>query len=307
MTERPEPFSGVLAAALTPLDANFIPDDTMMAVHCRWLLDHGCNGLAILGTTGEANSFCLKERIRIIESLIENGIPAHTLMPGTGSCALTDAVILTELAVKAGAGGVLMLPPFYYKDPSDDGLYAYYSEIIQQVGDERLRVYLYHFPQMSAIPISFGLIERLLKDYPLTVVGMKDSSGDLDNMAGAAKAFPGFAVLSGHDNLLLPLLHAGGTGCITACANVGSELAAAVYKGFKDGDDVHAVNQVLVALRKTVSRFPLSAALKQLMARHTSNDAWLNIRPPLVKLIKAQTQDLYNGFDALGHQIAPTA
>ena len=306
MTERPEPFSGVLAAALTPLGANFIPDDTMMAVHCRWLLDHGCNGLAILGTTGEANSFCLKERIRIIESLIENGIPAHTLMPGTGSCALTDAVTLTELAVKAGAGGVLMLPPFYYKDPSDDGLFAYYSEIIQQIGDERLRVYLYHFPQMSVIPISYSLIERLLKDYPLTVVGMKDSSGDLDNMASAAKEFPGFAVLSGQDNLLLPLLQAGGTGCITACANVGSELAAAVYKGFKDGDDVHAVNQVLVALRKTVSRFPLSAALKQLMARHTGIDAWLNIRPPLVKLIKAQTQDLYNGFDALGHQIAPT-
>ncbi len=307
MTDQNELFSGVLAAALTPIDADLVPDDAMMAAHCRWLLDHGCDGLAILGTTGEANSFSLRERIRIIESLVEAGIPAPTLMPGTGSCALSDAAVLAEVAVKAGSGGVLMLPPFYYKNPSDDGLFAYYSEVIQRVGDDRLRIYLYHFPQMSATPISYRLIERLLNDYPGTVVGMKDSSGDLDNMTGAVREFPGFVVLSGADDLLVPLLEAGGHGCITACANVGSELAAAAYRGFTNGDDVSALHDKLVGLRETVSRFPLSAALKQLMARHTGNEAWLNIRPPLVNLSESQTAELYAGFDGLGYELAPAA
>lgn len=307
MTDAPANFTGVLAAALTPQNADLSPNHSMMASHCRWLLENGCDGLAILGTTGEANSFGLKERIGIIESLIEAGIPAHALMPGTGCCAVTDAVSLTRAAVNAGAGGVLMLPPFYYKNASDAGLYAYFSEVIQQVGDTNLKIYLYHFPQMSATPISYDLIEMLRKDYLDTVVGMKDSSGDLDNMVGAARKFPGFTVLSGADDLLLPVLQGGGAGCITACANVGSKLAAEVYAGFQAGEDVTAVNAILTELRVKVSGFPLSAALKQLMARHNGDESWLNIRPPLVKLSEAQVQELYAAFDGLDYQMAVAA
>jgi len=307
VTDAPANFTGVLAAALTPQNADLSPNQDLMASHCQWLLDNGCDGLAILGTTGEANSFGLKERIGIIESLVEAGIPAQTLMPGTGCCAVSDAVSLTRAAVNAGAGGVLMLPPFYYKNPTDAGLYAYFSEVIQRVGDSRLKIYLYHFPQMSATPISYDLIEMLRKDYPDTVVGMKDSSGDLDNMVGAAKTFPGFTVLSGADDLLLPVLQGGGAGCITACANVGSRLAADVYAGFQAGDDVSAVNGTLTELRIQVSRFPLSAALKQLMARHSGDESWLNIRPPLAKLSDQQVQELYGAFDGLDYQMAVAA
>ena len=296
-------FTGVLAAALTPQTADFIPDEKLMSKHCNWLLDNGCDGLAILGTTGEANSFCLKERIRVIEGLVEAGVPGEKLMPGTGSCALTDAVSLTKVAVNVGARGVLMLPPFYYKNPSDDGLFAYYSEVIQRVGDSRLRVYLYHFPQMSATPISYNLIEMLLKAYPDTVVGMKDSSGVLDNMVGAAKNFPGFCVLSGADDYLLPLLEQGGGGCITACSNVSSPLASAIYQGFQAGEDVSSVHETLVKVRIAVSQSPYPAALKALMARHSGNDSWLNLRPPLQNLNGEQTDALFSAFDAIDYQM----
>ena len=196
-----------------------------------------------------------------------------------------------------------MLPPFYYKNPSDEGLFAAYSEIIQKVGDDRLRIFLYHFPQMSGVPITFPLIEMLLKEYPETVIGMKDSSGDFDNMSGAAREFPGFAVFSGSDEFLLPLIEAGGAGCITACANVASVLAAEVYGGWLKGGDIQAVNEKLCAVRRVVCQFPLSTALKTLMARHSGNDAWLNIRPPLMPMNDADKEKLFRDFDAIGFQL----
>jgi len=297
-------FTGVLAAALTPLNADLTVDAATMTLHSKWLLANGCDGLAILGTTGEANSLDVSERIRIIEGLVEDGIPGGKLMPGTGSCALPDAVTLTRVAVDAGARGVLMLPPFYYKNPSDEGLFAYFSEVIQQVGDDRLKIYLYHFPQMSATPISYNLIEMLLKAYPDTVVGMKDSSGDIGNMTGAAKSFPGFCVLAGADDCLLPLLEAGGGGCITACCNVASPLAADVYAGFHNGTDVSEVNATLTKVRQEVSKFPGPPALKALMARHTGNDDWLNIRPPLMNLSDEQSSALFAAYDGIGTKMA---
>ncbi len=296
-------FSGVYAAALTPLTDDLDPDIGLMAAHCRWLLDNGCDGLAILGTTGEANSFGLKERIGILDGLAEAGIPGERLVPGTGACALPDAIALTRVAIDNGAAGVLMLPPFYYKNPSDDGLFAAYSEVIQKIGDDRLRICLYHFPQMSGVPIPYSLIERLLKEYPGTVVGMKDSSGDADNMIGAAKNFPGFAVFAGSDELLLPLIEAGGAGCITACANVGSRLAAEVYGGWVRGEDVGAADKTLTAVRNTIMKFPLSTALKTLMARHSGNEGWLNIRPPLMRMNDADRDILFEAFDAIGFEV----
>ncbi|MFQ5766018.1 MAG: dihydrodipicolinate synthase family protein [Rhodospirillales bacterium] len=296
-------LDGVFAAVLTPLTAAGAPDPDLMAAHCRWLLANGCDGLGVLGTTGEANSFGLKERIGILDGLAEAGIPGEKLMPGTGSCAIPDAVALTRVALGHGAAGVLMLPPFYYKNVSDDGLFAAYSEVIQQVGDDALRICLYHFPQMSGVPITYPLIERLFKEYPGTVVGMKDSSGDIDNMSGAAKNFPGFAVFSGSDELLLPLLEAGGAGCITACANVASVLAAEVYAGWLKGNDISAANEKLVAVRQTIYQFPLPPALKTLMARHSGDEGWLNVRPPLMRLGDADKEKLFQGFDVIGFEL----
>tara|TARA_E500000331_G_scaffold357568_1_gene419759 strand:+ start:242 stop:1165 length:924 start_codon:yes stop_codon:yes gene_type:complete len=307
VTLKEDRFTGVLPAALTPLKDDLTPDDALMAKHCRWLLDNGATGLAILGTTGEANSLSLKERIRIIDSLVEAGIPGSALMPGTGGCSITDCVELTRVAVNAGAGGVLMLPPFYYKNPSDEGLYAFFSEVIQRVADSRLQIYLYHFPQMSATPINFNLIEMLVRVYPDTITGMKDSSGVIDNMTGAARNFPEFHVLSGADDLLLPLLKEGGAGAITACANVCVSTLSEIYMGFQNGKDVSNLHSQVAAIRKTIAKFPLSAALKQLVSRHTNNDQWLRLRPPLALLSDAEVKQLYAEFDSIGYDLPEAA
>ncbi|MCH7487879.1 MAG: dihydrodipicolinate synthase family protein [Proteobacteria bacterium] len=305
MTKSPKLASGVFAAALTPLTADLSPDVARLAGHCRWLLDHGCDGLAVLGTTGEANSFSVDERLAILEGLAEAGIPGRALMPGTGCCAVPDTVRLTRRAVELGAAGVLVLPPFYYKNVSDDGLFAAYSEVIERVGDTRLKVYLYHFPQMSAVPIGYGLIERLLDRYPDTVAGMKDSSGDLDNMTGAARAFPGFAVFSGSEELFLPLLRAGGAGCITAVNNVASPLAARVYAGWREGNDIEADNGLLVAVRQAIVRYPLSAALKEIMARLTGDGDWRRVRPPLRPMEDGDAEALAGALDDIGYTPPP--
>jgi len=229
-------LSGVFAAVLTRLGADGVPDPSATARHCRWLLEHGCNGLSVLGTTGEANSFSVDERLALLDGLAEAGIPGDTLMPGVGYCALPDTITLARRAVEHGAGSVLMLPPFYYKNVGDDGLFAAFSEVIEAVGDTRLRVYLYHFPQMSGVPLPASLIERLLARYPGTVAGMKDSSGELDNMVTVVKAFPGFGVFSGSDELFWPLLQAGGAGCITAVSNIAAPLAHKVWTAHGRGD-----------------------------------------------------------------------
>jgi 4-hydroxy-tetrahydrodipicolinate synthase len=294
---------GVFAAVLTPLQDGLSPDHRAFARHCRWLLANGCDGLAVLGTTGEANSFSLAERLRMLEGLIEAGIPGRALLPGTGCCALAETIELSRRAVRLGAQGVVMLPPFYYKNVTDDGLFAAYSEVIEKVGDDALKVYLYHFPRMSGVPISLALIERLLARYPATVAGIKDSSGDIGNMTACLRAFPGFAVFSGADDLLLPLLEAGGAGCITAVCNVASRLAAKVYSGWRNAT-INETNAQLVALRGIFTAYPLIAALKEVMARHGGQREWRNIRPPLAALGKAQAQALLKAVEATGFSLS---
>jgi len=298
---------GVFAAALTPLNPDLSINRAALVGHCRWLLENGCDGLAVLGTTGEANSFSVEERIDVLDTVIAGGVPADTLIPGTGCCSIPDTVALTRHAVESGAAGVLMLPPFYYKGVSDDGLFAAYSEVIDRVGDDRLRVYLYHFPQMSATPISYDLIERLLTRYPGVIAGMKDSSGDYANMAGAAKRFPGFGVLSGSDEFLSPLLRDGGVGCITAVANIAGNLAADVYAAWRsnDGTAMDAAQQKLNAVREAACAYPLSAGLKDIMAGHTGDKSWRTVRPPLVALDAAQSAGLAARLEATGHILPP--
>jgi 4-hydroxy-tetrahydrodipicolinate synthase len=297
-------LSGVFAAALTRQNADGSPDLDGMARHCRWLLANGCDGLAILGTTGEANSFSVAERIAIMESLVEAGIPASVMMPGTGCCAIPDTVTLTKRAVELGAAGVLALPPFYYKGVSDDGLVAAFSDVIERVGDDRLRLYVYHFPQMAGVPIPLGVIEELLKRYPNTVAGMKDSSGDFDNMAGAAKAFPGFEVFSGADDHFLPLLKAGGVGCITACCNIASALLGKLYATWRE-PGAQALHEQATAVRKVCASYPLVPVLKETMARHTGDDGWRAMRAPVMALSDADAQESADKLAATGLVVSP--
>ena len=295
----PNSLNGVFAAVLTPLRADTAPDHAAMAAHCRWLLDHGCDGLAVLGTTGEANSFTVGERIAILEALVRSGIPPGVLMPGTGCCALADTALLCRAAVDLGAPGVLVLPPFYYKNVTDDGLFAAFAGIVEQVGDARLRIYLYHFPQMSGVAIGPALIARLLKEYPGSFAGMKDSSGDLGNMIRNIHAFPGFAVFSGSDEFLLPVLRAGGAGCITAVANVAAFLAAEVLAAFRRGDEkaAEAAQEKLSRVRGLIAAYPLAAALKDIMATHTGEEGWRKLRPPLVPLAPPEAAALRSALE----------
>ncbi|UWU73672.1 dihydrodipicolinate synthase family protein [Bradyrhizobium huanghuaihaiense] len=286
---------GVFSAALTPLDAELAPDHAHFVAHCRYLLGEGCDGIALLGTTGEANSFSAAERMALLEAAIAAGIAPQRLLPGTGVAALTETIALTRHALSVGVDTVVMLPPFYYKGVSDDGIYASYSEVVQRIGDARLKVVLYHIPQMSAQPISHALIERLRKTYPAIFTGIKDSSGDFANMTAMVERFPGFSVLVGADPLLLPLLREGGAGCITATSNLIARDLAYVYKHFRDSDDdaaLKAAQARIVKARELVSRFPQMASLKAIVAERTGHAGWQRLRPPLESLPPAQAKEL---------------
>ena len=296
------PFSGVLVPALTPFDADLNPDVDKFVAFCKWLLAEGANGLAVFGTTSEANSLSLAERKMLLEALIDAGVSPARLMPGTGMASFPEAVELSAHAVSLGCRGVLMLPPFYYKKPSDDGLFGSYSEVIQRVGDARLRIYLYHFPAMSAVPLGLGLVGRLVKAYPDTVVGLKDSSGDWDNTAGLIREFPGFAVFPGSETYLLDGLRAGGAGCISATANVNVRAIRAVIDAYPNAR-AEDLGEAVVRVRKAIEQYPTVAALKNLLANGRDDESWKIVRPPLVALTDADAARLRAaavdaGFDA---------
>jgi 4-hydroxy-tetrahydrodipicolinate synthase len=290
-----ELVKGVHCAIATPLTADCSPDLVRLLTHARNLLERGCTGLAPLGTTGEANSFSIAERRSILESLVSAGISPQKLMPGTGLAAIPDTVELTKHALSLGVTGVVMLPPFYYKQPSDEGLYAAYASIIEKVADPSLRIVLYHFPAMSAVPLSLKLIGKLRAAYPETIAGIKDSGGDLANMISMVKLFPGFTVYSGADPLMKPLLEAGGSGCITAAANIIAPELAAVFSG---KGDVDAAQRRISHVRAAVAKFGQIPAIKALVARRYNDPDWKRVRPPLVQLTEDQSAELYRLIDS---------
>src|SRR4030088_2430374 len=235
----PKRLSGVLAPVITPFKRDLSPDRERYVHHCKWLLANGCRGLAVFGTNRGANSLSGGERMVLLETLVQEGVPATALMPGTGCCALTDSVRLTAHAVALGCGGVLMLPPFYYKSVSDDGLFRTFAETIERVGDRRLRIYLYHIPPVSQVAITLPLIERLLKAYPGIVAGAKDSSGDWNNTKAYLDNFAkqGFDVFPGSETFLLQGMRAGGVGCISATANVNPGAIARLFATWQAAGD----------------------------------------------------------------------
>ena len=300
-------YGGVNAAVLTAMRPDLSIDLDLMAAHCRWLLANGCNGLGVLGTTGEANSLGVSERLALMEGLVERGIPAARLLPGCGLPAIPDTVLMARRAGELGARGVLVLPPFFYKNPSEDGLFAYYSEVAQRVAGA-VQLYFYHFPAQSAVPITLPLIERLLHACPGAFRGIKDSTGDWSNTKSYIDAFAkdGFEVYCGDDGHLHQTLNAGGAGSISAASNVSCAENAKVYAAY--GQPAGAAAQAtLSAMRAAVTSAPLIPGLKALLARHTGNDAWLNIRPPHTRLGTEAAARLFATFDACGVQLARAA
>ena len=261
-------IKGVLSPVVTPFTRDLAPDADRFVRHCKWLLSHGCSGLAVFGTNSEANSLSVDERVMLLEALVEAGVPASKLMPGTGCSALSDSVVLTAHAVKLGCAGVLMLPPFYYKGVSDEGLFRNFSEVVQRVADDRLQLYLYHIPPVSSVPISLGLIERLLKAHPKSIAGIKDSSGDWNNTKAVLDAFAksGFDVFAGSETFLLDNMRHGGVGCITATGNVNPAAIDKVYRNWQSAD-ADKLQAGITATHMAVQKVPMIPALKAIVAK----------------------------------------
>jgi 4-hydroxy-tetrahydrodipicolinate synthase len=298
------PIRGVLAPVVTPFKADLAPDPERLIGHCRYLLSRDC-GLAVFGTNSEANSMSARERSMLLDALIAAGIDPTRMMPGTGCCSITETVQLTAHAVKHGCAGVLMLPPFYYKNVSEEGLYRYFSEVVQRVGDPRLRIYLYHIPSVAIVGITPKLVERLLITYPDTIAGMKDSSGDWNNTKTFLDAFSndGFDVFVGSDSFLLAAMRAGGVGTISATANVNPAAIHKLFDTWNTVDDADQQQSKLTVVREVFSnpKFPsMIAAMKQALALYRTDPEWARVRPPLVGLTPEQTDTLAADLKAVG-------
>ncbi len=297
-------IQGVLSPVLTPFKANLEPDVPRYIAHCKWLLANNV-GLAIFGTNSEAASLSVSERLALTDALLAAGIPAHRMMPGTGACSFTDAVTLTKHAATSGAAGCLMLPPFYFKGVSDEGLYAYYSEVIERVGNANLKVYLYHIPAVSGVPITLNLIAMLRKAYPDTVVGVKDSSGVWDNTKAMIDQFAkdGFDVFPGSELPLTQALAIGGVGCISATANVNPAAIHAVYAAYTANGgtpETAALQAGIDSVRKIFQALVMIPAMKRVAAEFSGQPEWATVRPPLTQLDAAVVPNLLAQLKALG-------
>lgn len=293
-------ISGVLAPVVTPFRTDYSVDAERFVRQCKWLIANHVS-LAVFGTNSEANSLAVDERMALLERLVESGVDPARMMPGTGCCSWVDSVRLTAHAVKLGCAGALMLPPFYYKGVSDEGLFRNYARIVERVGDPRLRIYLYHIPQVSQVPISLALIERLLDAFPQNIAGVKDSSGEWTNTQAMLTRFAarGFDVFAGSENFLLANLRHGGKGCISATANVNP---AAIHKLYTDWKNADADTQQasLDAIRATFQKFPMIPALKRAVAHWSGDLGWATVRPPLVELTAGQAAALVADLEARG-------
>ena len=287
-------LSGVIAAIATPIDESGAPDLKRAVNLARYLLDNGCDGLNVLGTTGEATSFSLDERKAVMSAYKAEGLPLDRLMVGTGAAAVSDAVALTRHAAELGFAGALVLPPFYYKGVPDDGLVAYIDTLVQATSAKPIPIYLYHFPAMSGLPWHVALIKRLLDSYPTRIVGLKDSSGDMAYARSAAAVAPDFAVFPSTEAALLEARGGAFAGCISATANLNADLCARAWRG----GDAGALDAA-VAIRKLFDGKPLVSGVKALLAHIHGDPALARVKPPLAAFSAADRAAVFAGHDAV--------
>ncbi|WP_193334617.1 dihydrodipicolinate synthase family protein [Devosia beringensis] len=299
------PIHGVFCAAATPVLADGTPDHAAFATHCQALLQEGCDGIAMLGTTGEANSFSIAHRQALLDQVIAAGIDPQRLLPGTSQTNVPDTVTLVRHAVDAGVKAAVVLPPFYYKGVSDEGLFRFYAEVIEAVGSNDLRVVLYHIPPIAQVGLSVELVGRLLEAFPGIVVGIKDSSGKLDSMQTFASSFANFPVLAGADPFMLPLLRSGGAGCITSSSNlIGAHLRVVFDNFFDPAQDarVDAAQARINAWRDLSNAYVQLPTIKAMLARRRNHPGWTRVRPPLVELGQAEIDNVWVQMAALEAQ-----
>ena len=287
-------LSGVIAAIATPVDESGTPDLRRAVSLARYLLDNGCDGLNVLGTTGEATSFSLDERKAVMDAYKANGLPLHRLMVGTGAAAVSDAVALTRHAAELGFAGALVLPPFYYKGVPDDGLIAYVEALVKATERKPIPIYLYHFPAMSGLPWHVTLIKRLLESFPTRIVGLKDSSGDMAFANAAAAVSPDFAVFPSTEACLIEARSGAFAGCISATANLNADLCA---RAWSQGDT--AALDTAVTIRKLFDGKPLVSGVKALLAHIHGDPGLARVKPPLAPLAAADRASVIAGNDAV--------
>ena len=295
----PSTLPAVLSPVLTPFKDDGTPDAKKLLKQCQWLEANGV-GQAIFGTNSEANSMSAPQKMGTLTALIEGGLnPAH-MMPGTGATSIDATVNMTRHAVQHKCAGVLMLPPFYYKDVTDDGLFAYFSEVIQKVGDAGLQIYIYNIPPVTKINLSLSLLERLTKEYPKTVVGMKDSSGDWAYTESVIKllAPSGFRVYAGSEVFLMRALRAGGVGCISATANVNPKAIAELAAHWRESD-ADQRQAALDQVRSVFAQYQMIAGMKTAVAHYSKDSEWLRVRPPLMQLSADQQKKLLGELESI--------
>jgi 4-hydroxy-tetrahydrodipicolinate synthase len=281
---------------LTPLDANGDVDHRMLAAHAHALLAQGVDGVAPFGTTGEGQSFSLAERRAGVDAMLTAGVSPQRVVAATGCAALPETIELTRHGVAAGCAACLILPPFFWKDSSDDGLFAWYAQVIEAVADPRLRVVLYHIPQVSGTPLSVDLIERLATAFPDTIAGVKDSAGDWTNTQALLERVPDLAILVGHEPHLPRLLRAGGAGTICGVANVFPGLVRALFSPAVTPSD----EQRVAAFIDIAFRQPFLPGFKAILAEQTRNPQWRAVRAPLLPLPDNVRQTLLQALRSAG-------
>jgi 4-hydroxy-tetrahydrodipicolinate synthase len=287
-------LSGVIAAIATAVDENGEPDCARSTALAKFLLDHGCDALNVLGTTGEATSFSTEQRRKLMSAYREAGLPMERLMVGTGAAAVRDAVELTRHAAELGFAAALLLPPFYYKGVADDGLVAYVEAIVAATKHRPIPVYLYNFPALSGVPWHVGLVARIVASFGNRVAGLKDSSGDLGFARAAAAVAPGFAVFPSNEAALLEARNGPFAGCISATVNLNADLCARAYRG---GDAVAL--EAAANIRKLFDGKPLIAGVKALLAHIHGDPAWARVMPPLTAFSAADRAGAIAGYDSV--------
>ncbi|MBE1205274.1 dihydrodipicolinate synthase family protein [Aminobacter carboxidus] len=287
----------VYAPVLTPFNSDLTVNTKRFLRHCRWVVDQGA-GLAIFGTNSEAASLSLVEKRRLLDEVVASGIPASALMPGTGANSLEETVELTRAAVDAGAPAVLVLPPFFFKPASIEGLIRHYGRLIEAVGSDKLQVVLYHIPQFTGVPVTVELIEGLRRRYP-NVVGIKDSSGDRENLARYLEIGDGFKVFPASEILLGETIAKGSVGCISATANVNAKgMVDAIVNTAKLGASDAFAKATMV--RTLFQQFAMIQAMKSLIARELGSAEWRTVRAPLVELDAQAEQKFFAAVDQAG-------
>jgi 4-hydroxy-tetrahydrodipicolinate synthase len=302
---------GIYAAAVTPFNEDGSVNKDLLIGYCKHLMsDGGCDGVAPTGTTGEGTSVAMRDRLALPEAFASAGIATDSVIFGTGAPAAEDCVALTKSAVAAGYMNALVLPPYYYKNPSDDGLFAYYANLVEKIGSDDLRIYLYHFPQMSAVPLSTDLVLRLRKEFGGIIAGLKDSSGDFEQSRAFIEATGGvseeFDIYPSSEAFLWDGLSIGSAGIISGSTNVFANGVQAA-KAAPDGAERDAAMDVVKTARAVASKYPLMAAMKQIEAWRSGNDQWTRMTAPLVPLTAEQKSGLRADLEAIGAMPASAA